>query len=159
MITMLLGGLWHGAHWKFVFWGAMHGAALVVEKSLSAVIKVPDSVCWRVLRVFLTFHFVCFLWIFFRADSFATAMSVVRHIAADFRLSWVLEFAREYSTTARLIVLGLAFHYTPRNWQRALEHFFENTTVATRILSLSLVMWLIAQIEYADIQPFIYFQF
>src|SRR5579871_3204072 len=70
MITMLLGGLWHGAAWTFVAWGALHGSALVVEHWLREHVRLPRGPLWRALGVVLTFHFVCLTWIFFRAPDF-----------------------------------------------------------------------------------------
>ncbi len=67
-ITMLVGGLWHGANWKFVFWGAMHGVGLAVHKASQKVLgKIPDNAFFISISWFFTFVFVIFLWIFFRA--------------------------------------------------------------------------------------------
>ena len=68
MLTMLLGGLWHGAAWTFVVWGAIHGIGLCVERALH---WQPTSKAARWFGRILTFQIVCFAWIFFRADSFA----------------------------------------------------------------------------------------
>ena len=68
-ITMFLGGLWHGASWKFVFWGAWHGVALAIHKGSKKLLKkVPDKWPSNSGSWVLTFHFVIFLWIFFRAN-------------------------------------------------------------------------------------------
>jgi D-alanyl-lipoteichoic acid acyltransferase DltB (MBOAT superfamily) len=75
MITMLLGGLWHGASWTFVFWGALHGAYLVVEKLVKA--RLP-----ALLQILLVFNLTCFAWVFFRAHSFSNAWQILRGIAA-----------------------------------------------------------------------------
>ena len=72
-ITMLLGGLWHGASWKFVFWGAMHGVGLAIHKALSNVLeKVPDRHYVNFMSWSVTFVFVVFLWVFFRAADINT---------------------------------------------------------------------------------------
>ena len=72
-ITMLLGGLWHGASWKFVFWGAMHGVGLAIHKALSNVLdKVPDRHYVNFMSWSVTFVFVIFLWVFFRAADINT---------------------------------------------------------------------------------------
>jgi alginate O-acetyltransferase complex protein AlgI len=69
-ITMFLGGLWHGASWKFVFWGAWHGVALAIHKGTKKVLdKIPNKWPSNSASWFLTFHFVIFLWIFFRANN------------------------------------------------------------------------------------------
>ncbi len=79
MLTMLLGGLWHGASWNFVIWGALHGSYLVTERLL--LNRIPgwqsDLLPMRVLRWFITFHMVCFAWIFFRARDFAGSMTAL----------------------------------------------------------------------------------
>ena len=80
MLTMLLGGLWHGAAWNFVLWGGLHGAALVVHREW--VRRVPDGsrpkrIASR-LSLPLTFLFVCFCWIFFRAVGLGDSATVVR---------------------------------------------------------------------------------
>jgi len=68
-LTMFLGGLWHGASWKFVFWGAWHGIGLAIHKSTKSLLdKVPNRLPTNAISWFVTFHFVVFLWIFFRAN-------------------------------------------------------------------------------------------
>jgi hypothetical protein len=68
-ITMLLGGLWHGASWKFVFWGAWHGIGLAIHKSTRSLLdKISNTWTSNAISWFVTFHFVIFLWIFFRAN-------------------------------------------------------------------------------------------
>ena len=71
MLTMLLGGIWHGAAWKFVMWGALHGGGLAVERMLEPWLGPrPASPLARVVSVLVVFHFVCLAWIFFRAEDF-----------------------------------------------------------------------------------------
>ncbi len=79
MLTMLLGGLWHGASWNFVIWGGLHGVALAVHKVVHGK-RVREDVGLNPLKIVLTFHFVCFTWIFFRATDFESAWAVVRGI-------------------------------------------------------------------------------
>ena len=80
MITMLLGGLWHGANWTFVFWGFMHGVGLAVHKAWGGIVggrrPFGGALGWAV-----TYAFVCVAWVFFRARDFATATLVLRKIA------------------------------------------------------------------------------
>lgn len=77
-ITMLLGGLWHGASWTFVFWGALHGGALCIDKFIPK--KKKRKTIFRVLSAFGTFLFVSFTWIFFRSDSFSNAWLIIKGI-------------------------------------------------------------------------------
>jgi alginate O-acetyltransferase complex protein AlgI len=77
-ITMLLGGLWHGANWTFVVWGAMHGFALALHKFWMDInkdkgIKIPGFLGWS-----MTYVWVCFAWVLFRAQNFSTAVLIMR---------------------------------------------------------------------------------
>jgi alginate O-acetyltransferase complex protein AlgI len=81
VVTMLIGGLWHGASWTFVVWGGLHGGYLVGERLLRAA--VPASPIWQAAWMKLvlaaaTFVLVCFAWVFFRATSFAQAFAIAR---------------------------------------------------------------------------------
>jgi len=72
-ITMLLGGLWHGAGWTFVLWGAMHGAALAIHRIWRLLkIDMPNIIAWSI-----TFLFINFSWVFFRAESYDRAMEII----------------------------------------------------------------------------------
>jgi len=74
LITMVLGGLWHGSTWNFVIWGMIHGVALMIERLL------PNRDIHPMFRWVITFHVVCFAWVFFRAESFAAALDVLAAI-------------------------------------------------------------------------------
>ncbi|MBL7892190.1 MAG: MBOAT family protein, partial [Bacteroidia bacterium] len=109
MLTMLLGGLWHGASLKFVLWGAMHGVALAIDKMIGDIrkrvqsskfkVQSSDSVTdqkilnpqspilnkfWQILGIIFTFHFVCLCWIFFKANTFDDAIIIIRQITGNF---------------------------------------------------------------------------
>ena len=77
MATFILGGLWHGASWMFVLWGAFHGLALVVHRAWSGLgLRLPRALAWL-----LTFGFINVTWVFFRADSMDSALRVLRGMA------------------------------------------------------------------------------
>jgi alginate O-acetyltransferase complex protein AlgI len=88
MVTMLLGGLWHGASWTFVVWGGLHGLYLAVERALGIGAPATDAGrgrggrLARALRMLLTFHLVCLAWIFFRAPTFAVAREYLAGLAS-----------------------------------------------------------------------------
>lgn len=80
MITMLLGGLWHGAGWTFVIWGGLHGAYLIVNhawRHLHLAKKWELNIAWRIASRLLTFGAVCFAWVFFRSTSFSSAWELI----------------------------------------------------------------------------------
>jgi D-alanyl-lipoteichoic acid acyltransferase DltB (MBOAT superfamily) len=80
MVTMLLGGLWHGAGWGFVLWGAYHGALLVAQRLWSAARGGAPSRLPRWLRVLVTFHLVCVGWLLFRAPTLDVAWRLVERL-------------------------------------------------------------------------------
>lgn len=91
-LTMLLGGLWHGASWNFIVWGGLHGVALAVHKYVRSLLgraKNYRSTGWkRFFAVVLTFHFVCFCWIFFRNTTFEGSATMIRQILQHFIRNW-----------------------------------------------------------------------
>ena len=97
LITMLLGGLWHGASWTFVFWGLLHGIALATHKAVGrawprfAGNGARQSRTAALVRWLATYAFVCVAWVFFRAPDFSTAALVLRKVAglAPGGASWV----------------------------------------------------------------------
>ena len=95
MLTMVIGGLWHGAAWTFVAWGAIHGGVQVVDRWLGdrrAAVGVPEptpTVARSFLRWFVTFHIVCFAWIFFRAATFTAAWEMITGSMTRWRARWV----------------------------------------------------------------------
>src|SRR3954467_8418172 len=81
-LTMLLGGLWHGAAWKFIAWGALHGGGLAVERVLEPWIgRRALSPVAKIVATLVVFHFVCFAWIFFRAEDFGMAALYIGGLA------------------------------------------------------------------------------
>ena len=86
MITMVLGGLWHGAGWNFVIWGALHGAYLMLNHAwsgLAAQLHFPvKSPIWTIFSIGLTFIAVCFAWVFFRASDLSRATAIIQGMAA-----------------------------------------------------------------------------
>jgi hypothetical protein len=154
---MLLGGLWHGASWNFVIWGALHGAALGVTRlfqrsSLGAAVATRS---WtRPLAVFLTFHFVCFAWIFFRAPAFEDATEILQNIAAGTTFIPNL-------TPLLLSTIGgaLAWHLSPTRWRDQYVDLFCRIPAPAQALLLVAVAIALWRIKGTDSVPFIYFQF
>jgi D-alanyl-lipoteichoic acid acyltransferase DltB (MBOAT superfamily) len=109
-ITMLLGGLWHGASWKFVAWGGLHGAGLALERGFGRRRTEPSSRLGRIAATVLVFHFVCLGWILFRADSGETAWLFLKGIATGGpSVQQVTPF------TVFFVILGLSLHVAPKD--------------------------------------------
>jgi len=158
MITMLLGGLWHGASWNFVFWGGLHGIALVFDKFWLRL-KLTQHKAMRALGILVTFHFVCFTWIFFRSPSFANSWLMIERIFTAFNGGLFWNWISKYSVPAVLIALGYLAHWQPDSWERHFGSILRKMPVFVQSSLLALVIWILFQARSADIQPFIYFQF
>ncbi|MBP7865230.1 MAG: MBOAT family protein [Acidobacteria bacterium] len=159
MLTMLLGGLWHGAGWSFVFWGGLHGVALALDKMLGLPQWFARSAWRRVLGVVVTFHFVCLTWIFFRSASFEGAMAMIRQIGWGFHAEILPSLVSGYPAVFGLIGLGLLLHYLPRSAEHLLERGVTRVGLVPQAALMAGMIWLIMQVKSSDIQPFIYFQF
>lgn len=166
MTTMLLGGLWHGASLLFIVWGALHGLALAFHKLFITIFPKRENSptwlnkIWRVLAVLITFHFVCFAWIFFRARSFPLALDVINNIA-ELRWQpqnwWVI--IQGYQYVFLLILIGFVWHFTPKKLINKLGTIFYKMPLPLKGAFVGLVFWLVYAMAGTGTQPFIYFQF
>ena len=159
-MTMLLGGLWHGASWKFVVWGVLHGLALVVEKFFGQFIKLPKNVFVRTIQVILTFHFVVFCWLFFRAKDFATAFQIAENVTKlTFDLNQWQTIILGYKNVFLLIAIGVVWHFVPVKTLAGMQKTFSTLPLIAKAVLLGLIYWVVYATASADTQPFIYFQF
>jgi len=158
-LTMLLGGLWHGASLTFVLWGALHGAALAVDKLFKHIFKPGDNWLIKLLGWVITFHFVCFCWIFFRAGTFEVASQVIHQITHALRPDLLPAVLASFRPVFALVALGYLLHALPDGFTFQLENVVGRRSVVTQAVLITVVIWLVIQIKSAEIQPFIYFQF
>ncbi len=161
LLTMLIGGLWHGANWKFVFWGGMHGVGLIVDKLWQKLTKGKLK-GYRLARIagwFITLHFVIFLWIFFRADSFAVAWEMIGQVFSSFDLAYFPVFVETRKLFVLLLVLAVAIHAIPSEKFGEVERAYIRTPFLVKAIAFIILVQCILQIKSSDVQPFIYFQF
>ena len=161
-ITMLLGGLWHGASWNFVLWGSMHGVGLALHKMWMGATRgltFVRSRWWSVLGVLFTFHFVMLAWIFFRNRELATSITMLEQIATNFHPELLTQLLTGYWQVMALIALGYVLHFAPDAVEWRLRRAFVKLPTWTYFVALVLMVVLVMQVKSSDIQPFIYFQF
>ncbi len=162
MITMLLGGLWHGASWNFIFWGFFHGLCLIAGKLMQPVKVLPRLAGARLascLNTIATFHLVCFSWIFFRNLTFDGSVSMLRQIFTDFHPELFSQLVAGYSEVFALMAVGYVAHFLPSGFSGAVKSLFVRSPFGVSIIALVLVVYIIIQVKSMEIQPFIYFQF
>jgi D-alanyl-lipoteichoic acid acyltransferase DltB (MBOAT superfamily) len=159
-MTMLLGGLWHGASWKFVLWGAMHGTVLAVEKAFNIPQLTSKNFTLKITAGIVTFHFVAFCWIFFRASDFSNALNVISNIGL---LEWNPQqwwtVLNGYQNVAVVLLIGYLWHFIPQKAQDKQLVFFHKIPLVGKMLLFAAVIWVISATASSEIQPFIYFQF
>jgi D-alanyl-lipoteichoic acid acyltransferase DltB (MBOAT superfamily) len=156
-VTMLLGGLWHGAAWNFVFWGALHGAGLMLERMIhGTAARFNAKPHWLLngLAVVWVFHFVCFGWLFFRASSFAAGSEYLLAFAnTDLSIVLLDRF------TLTLILLGMTLHFVPKNSNEFIALQFSRLPAVAQGAALGLGLMILDAIGPEGVPPFIYFQF
>ncbi|MFZ9942118.1 MAG: MBOAT family O-acyltransferase [Bacteroidia bacterium] len=160
VITMLIGGFWHGADWKFVFWGVAHGLLLVLHKLWRRyVVKTDGGFLLSMLGWLTTFCCVALLWIPFRALSFADAMTIYASFVtyADPAVLVEIFYSNTVLCTVFLIAAGLIM--LPFEWKNKCRDLYYQTPVALKFIALAFAVQLAIQITDAEVQPFIYFQF
>jgi len=168
MTTMLLGGLWHGANLRFIIWGALHGLALAVHKTFMDFFPVKKedekkgffSSTVNIIFVIITFHFVAFCWIFFRAKDFDIALTVMNNIA-ELQFDWhkwqtIIE---GYRNVFLLMAIGFVWHFFPQNMNDQLKNFFGSMPILFKAVIVALTFWVVYATASSGAQPFIYFQF
>jgi D-alanyl-lipoteichoic acid acyltransferase DltB (MBOAT superfamily) len=164
MITMLLGGLWHGASFKFIVWGGMHGVALALDKAKMEVfkklrIKTPNHVLYKLGGWVFTFHLVAFCWIFFRATSFESAIAILNQITSNFKGELFTQLLTGYQAVFLLMALGYAIHFIPVKFEDKIKKGITISPSFVQAALLAIMIYLVYQTRSAEVQPFIYFQF
>ncbi len=165
LLTMLLGGLWHGAALRFVVWGALHGVALALHKMWLAVVPGAKILgkdmnpVMRLMGIVFTFHLVCLGWLVFRADSMQSAGLMLHQIFSAFNSELIPQVVAGYSGAFLLIAIGYLLHAVPDRGDHWLRGVITRAPMGLQVGMLVGMIWLVMQIKSSDIQPFIYFQF
>jgi D-alanyl-lipoteichoic acid acyltransferase DltB (MBOAT superfamily) len=164
MITMLLGGLWHGAAWTFVIWGGLHGLYLAVHKAFTGKsVNVKDTATisrtWtqllvKPLCIFITFNLVCFAWIFFRADSLGDALTYISRLGS----TQGKEIANRFEIVFLFYLCTVLLIDLLSDWKRS-ETPVLPKNVFLRGLCYGSALFLLVFIGSNNSDPFVYFQF
>ena len=162
--TMVVGGLWHGASWMYVIWGALHGFLLVIHKSLKSLFpKLPDhkkGSWWRMTaNIFLTFNLVALTFVFFRMRSLEQAQQMGHQIFHDFHLTVAPQFIAGYFTIILACMLGYFMHMMPGSWTQKAKELYMAVPFWVQALILAIVILIVIQVRQSDIVPFIYLQY
>ncbi|PDS26540.1 MBOAT family O-acyltransferase [Flavobacterium branchiophilum] len=167
LTTMLLGGLWHGPSFRFILWGALHGIGLAVHKIFSEIFPSSNTkkltffkIMGSSISLLLTFHFVAFCWIFFRAKDFSLAFDILQNISnLTFNIQQWQTIIMGYQNVFLVLFLGYVWHFLPTKITNANQWVFNKMPIVLKALVLALAFWVVYATSSSGPQPFIYFQF
>lgn len=162
--TMVVGGLWHGASWMYVIWGALHGVLLVCHKAIKNICpQLPEhkrNDWWRVaLNMFLTFNLIALVFVFFRMRSLEQVGEMSHQIFYDFHIGVAPQFIAGYFTIILALLLGYFMHLAPRRWSDYALKKFTAVPFWAQAVIVALVILVIIQVRQSDLVPFIYLQY
>lgn len=162
-LTMLIGGLWHGASWMYVIWGAYHGLLLIAHKSIRRVWRLPEALAanpvTRMANIVITFTLVVIGFTFFRAPSLDTVGAMATQIFTDFHASVAPQFVAGYLLICAAIALSLIAHFSPKSWTTGMVRGYDALPIVLQATFLALIVFLVIQTRQSELVPFIYLQY
>ncbi len=161
LITMLLGGLWHGASWQFVIWGGLNGLGLVFYKLWRKVSPYEkyNNILGTVFKIFITFNFITFTRIWFRAENMESTYQIIDQIKDNFNYELIPQILSSYSNVFLVMLIGYIIHWLPVTVKHWYKETFIGFSLPIKIIISSIVIFGIYQAMSSDLQAFIYFQF
>jgi alginate O-acetyltransferase complex protein AlgI len=156
VITMLLGGLWHGIAWTFAIWGLLHGLGLAATHGFRSWRGRPKPIAtWkRALLIFATYQFVCLTWLFFRANSLAGAQELLRRIA-----SLTPGFDNLSAPVVAVMLLSAATLFISKAWYSRIMDGFAQSPSYVHAAALFLVALALQLLGGRGSAPFVYSRF
>lgn len=157
-ITMLVAGLWHGASWMFVIWGALHGFGLCVHKFFSRQlhITIPSTLWGNTLSWLITYVYVCFAWSFFRSQSLTQLGTMYEKIVADFSWAYLSPFVYARPLWTVCLIGAMLTYLIPERTYTRLQLRFITLPWLAKFLLFIVCVQLAIEVAQEDVQPFIY---
>ncbi len=163
LITMVIGGLWHGASTNFVIWGAMNGLALIIYNHWKKISPYENStnyfaIAWKLI---LVFNFITFTRIWFRMETEAGPMIMVKHIWEhfDFSLAMLGKVLWNFQAVFWIMLAGFITHMLPNKVKLVYERAFRVLPIPVQALSVAVIIFFVYQATIGVSKPFVYFQF
>ncbi len=172
MSTMLLGGFWHGASWNYLLWGFLHGFALAIDKLWNRFFPAAKKWWTKPIGILITFHFVCFCWVFFatamqfdskevltEGEKFSKAMVILNQIAYNFDTTTFLPMLTAYLPVFLMMALGFVLHLSPQYFSNKFRDLLTYLPNYARLILLIGFIWLLVQFKQAETILPTYLQF
>lgn len=163
LITMVVGGLWHGASQNFVIWGAMNGAALIIYKYWKRVSPYEENDKWfvRGWRIFFTLSFITFTRIWFRLPDADQPLLFLNKVFTQFDWSTQLWWKvwSTYQAVFWFIILGYLSHWLPQKWKDQTVLFFSKWPMILQGFAFAMAVFIMYQAVSDSFKAFVYFQF
>ena len=159
MITMTLGGLWHGASWRFVLWGIWHGLGLIIDKLFNPLTRCLPRWIARTTGFLITFHFVVAGWILFRASDLQNASAMLSRIFSAFHADMIWPAIQSNILSYLLITSGFMLHWLPASIKETLRGWFITLHWTAKVALVALAVVFLLQFRTTELVPFIYFRF
>jgi len=161
MVTMLLGGLWHGSSALFLIWGGLNGLGLIAHKFWQKIspFKNTTNVGVKIGLVLITLSFISFTRIYFRSPSMDIVNQIFDRINNHFSLYLLFDVIRGYWVVLLIVFLGYLIHWIPETSKEKYRSYFASLPLPLMALACCLIVFCLYQIMSSEMQPFIYFQF
>lgn len=159
-ITMLVAGIWHGASWLFVLWGAIHGLGLVLHKYFSRYLSsLGNSFAVRLVCGIVTFSFVTLLWPLFAGSNLTDVSILYGSIFTSLDFSYLIPFVQARPQWVILVVMVFVSQMLPDSFVSALRSWFVSAPFIFKFIIFVVAVQLVVQFSAGNIAPFIYLQF
>jgi D-alanyl-lipoteichoic acid acyltransferase DltB (MBOAT superfamily) len=161
--TMVIGGLWHGASWMYVIWGAYHGLLLVFHKMFTRLIHLPSKLkglsIIKGFNILITFFLVVIGMMCFRSTSLENLNQMLIQVIYHFNINVAEQFLNGYVTIVAVMVIGYALHFMPNKWTRGVLKGYTASPFIVQSIILAIVIFAVIQTRQSDLVPFIYLKY
>ncbi len=165
MITMFIAGLWHGPSYKYIFWGSIHGLALIVNRTYLYFTKkkirkilIPKKFS-DLFGLLITMAFVSVSWVFFRANSFDDAYISLSSIIYNFDTAYIMPFYNARALFSVFFIVSIILIYFPQLLKNKIQYLVSESPVLVKAVIFIIILQILIQIQTESIQPFIYYKF
>lgn len=161
MVTMLLGGLWHGSSWLFIIWGGLNGIGLIIHKGWAKIspFKGNESNLTKFFLMLLTLTFISFTRIFFRSTDLLTVNTIFDRIQNHLEFDFLFQIISAYKFVLAIIAVGYGIHWIPEKTKANYRNWFSGQSYLVMGILTCLAVFTMYQLMSGEMQPFIYFQF